>query len=379
MRLNGDAAKKGLEDAVIERVFPGAAAEAGTSAGYAWSCVSGHLTYEPGSPRVHDGTIYDLASLTKIIATTSIAMRLVGRGDLSLEARVSEWMPEWREGVYADVRVRDLLEHSAGLPGFLPLYKTNKGRDEFRRAIAALAPEYPPRQGTIYSDLGFIVLGQVIESVSSDPLDALYQAFHGEAGLPASLGYPPPAQAAGVVQAAGEAQAFRPASPDIAPTEFDAWRGRLLVGEVHDENAFALGGAAPHAGLFGTAGDVGAFGRLVLRTFREETALGTPELMRTFARRSTVPGSSRALGWDTMMPTSSCGTKMTPQAIGHTGFTGTSLWLDPARDLYFVLLSNRVHPARDQNRVRIQNARRAFHDALLSPGNSELVNSELVN
>lgn len=354
MTLNGDAAQRVLEEAVIQRVFPGAAAEAGTSAGRAWSCVTGNLTYEPGSPGVHDGTIYDLASLTKVIATTSIAMRLVERGDLSLEARVGKWMPEWREGVYADVRARDLLEHSSGLAGFLPLFKTNKGRDEFRRAIAALAPEYPPRQGTIYSDLGFIVLGHVLESVSGEPLDALFQAFHTEAGLPASLGY------------LAVAQAFRPASHDIAPTEFDAWRGRLLVGEVHDENAFTLGGAAPHAGLFGTAADVGAFGRLVLRTFREETALGTPDLMRAFARRSTVPGSSRASGWDTMMPTSSCGTKMTPRAIGHTGFTGTSLWIDPARDLYFVLLSNRVHPARDQNRVRIQNARRAFHDALLT-------------
>ncbi|HEX6324339.1 MAG TPA: serine hydrolase domain-containing protein [Vicinamibacterales bacterium] len=364
MTLNGDAARRVLEDAVGRRVFPGAAAEAGTSAGEPWSGVTGHLTYEPGSPRVHPGTIYDLASLTKVISTTSLAMRLVGRGALSLEAPVSAWMPEWREGAYADVRVRDLLDHSAGLAGFLPLFKTHKGREQFRRAIAALPPEYPPRQGTIYSDLGFIVLGHVIESVSGEGLDALFQAFHAEAGLPASLGYPPVAQADARV-----AQAFRPASPDIAPTEFDAWRGRLLAGEVHDENAFALGGAAPHAGLFGTAGDVGAFGRLVLKTFREETALGTPELMRTFARRSTVPGSSRALGWDTMMPTSSCGTRMTPQAIGHTGFTGTSLWIDPARDLYFVLLSNRVHPARDQNRVRIQNARRAFHDALLSHGN----------
>lgn len=355
--MNCDAARRVLEDAVTQRVFPGAAAEAGTSAERQCSCLAGHLSYEPGSPAVHHGTIYDLASLTKVIATTSIAMRLVGRGDLSLEARVSEWMPEWREGVYADVRVRDLLEHSAGLAGFLPLFKTHKGREEFRRAIAALPPEYPPLQGTIYSDLGFIVLGHVIESASGEGLDALYETFRVEAGLPETLAY------------RRVTQDFRPATHDIAPTEFDAWRGRLTVGEVHDENAFALGGAAPHAGLFGTAADVGAFGRLVLKTFREETPLGTPDLMRTFARRSTVPGSSRALGWDTMMPTSSCGTRMTPQAIGHTGFTGTSLWIDPARDLYFVLLSNRVHPARDQNRVRIQNARRAFHDALLSHGN----------
>jgi CubicO group peptidase (beta-lactamase class C family) len=148
---------------------------------------------------------------------------------------------------------------------------------------------------------------------------------------------------------------------NVAPTEFDPWRGRLCAGEVHDENAFALGGVAAHAGLFGTARDVGAFGRVVLRTFREQTPLGTPALMSVFASRSDVPGSSRALGWDTMLPTSSCGMRMSADAIGHTGFTGTSLWIEPSRDRYYVLLTNRVHPTRQNAQIR--GVRRAWHDA----------------
>ena len=136
----------------------------------------------------------------------------------------------------------------------------------------------------------------------------------------------------------------RDAIDRIAPTEYDAGLARVIRGSVHDENAAALGGVAGHAGLFGTVSDVGVFARLVLRTFHEPTSLATPELMRTFARQSGVAGSSRALGWDTMRPTSSCGTRFSATAIGHTGFTGTSLWIDWERDVYVVLLTNRVHP-----------------------------------
>jgi CubicO group peptidase (beta-lactamase class C family) len=132
---------------------------------------------------------------------------------------------------------------------------------------------------------------------------------------------------------------------------------------VHDENTWALGGAAGHAGLFGTAGAVGAFARIVLQTLAASSALARRDTMNAFATRADVPGSSRALGWDTMLPTSSCGTKLSPAAIGHTGFTGTSLWIDPTQDLYVVLLTNRVHPARDNNAV--QRVRRDLHDAIV--------------
>jgi CubicO group peptidase (beta-lactamase class C family) len=148
-----------------------------------------------------------------------------------------------------------------------------------------------------------------------------------------------------------------------APTEIDAWRGRMLAGEVHDENCWALGGAAGHAGLFGTAAAVGSFARAVLGTLAGDSILSQPATMRTFVQRGDVPGSSRALGWDTMLPTSSCGTRMSPTAIGHTGFTGTSLWIDWERDVYVVLLTNRVHPTRENQAIR--DIRPRVHDAIM--------------
>ena len=148
----------------------------------------------------------------------------------------------------------------------------------------------------------------------------------------------------------------------FAPTELDLWRGRLLQGEVHDENAWELGAAAGHAGLFATAAGVGRFARLMLEGFAGRRLLAKPETLARFARQSTVPGSSRALGWDTMLPSSSCGASLTPRAIGHTGFTGTSLWIDPGQDLYVVFLTNRVHPTREN--IQIQEVRRAVHDAI---------------
>jgi CubicO group peptidase (beta-lactamase class C family) len=149
-----------------------------------------------------------------------------------------------------------------------------------------------------------------------------------------------------------------------APTEVDEWRGRLLVGEVHDENTWALRGAAGHAGLFGTAAAVGAFARAVLRTIAGEPIVASPETVRTFITRTNVPGSSRALGWDTMLPTSSCGTQLSHTSIGHTGFTGTSLWIDWERDLYVVFLTNRVHPTRTNEAIRT--VRPQLHDAVVA-------------
>jgi CubicO group peptidase (beta-lactamase class C family) len=150
----------------------------------------------------------------------------------------------------------------------------------------------------------------------------------------------------------------------VAPTEVDETRGIAIQGTVHDENARALGGVAGHAGLFGTVTDVGRFARTVLQSFRGTTLLGTPDLMRTFARQTGVPASSRALGWDVMRPTSSCGTCLSPAAIGHTGFTGTSLWIDPTRDLYVAFLTNRIHPTRANEGLVALRPR--LHDAVVA-------------
>ena len=180
----------------------------------------------------------------------------------------------------------------------------------------------------MYSDPGFMLLGWVLESAGGASLDRQFDgSFCGD-------GHCAPALPAG----------RRSLRDRIAPTEFDPWRGRLICGEVHDENAAALGGVAAHAGLFGTAQAVGAFARLVLQTFTAASRLGSPVHDAIVCDRTGVPGSSRALGWDTALPTSSSGTRMRPTAIGHTGFTGTSLWIDWERDCYAVLLTNRVHP-----------------------------------
>jgi CubicO group peptidase (beta-lactamase class C family) len=337
-----DAVVSTLETGIVERRYPGAVVEVGSSAGPSWCHAVGRLTYDPASPAVDHDTVFDLASLTKVVATTSAAMRLVERGALSLadhEARRSRFWTGHDRGL---VTIRDLLEHCAGLTAWLPLYREFATRQEFEAAIGGSALEYPPWTQSAYSDLGFMLLGFVVEDAGGAPLDAqAAEIFEDD-----TLAFNPPASC----------------RARTAPTEVDPWRGRLLVGEVHDENAWALGGVAGHAGLFGTAPAVGAFARLMLATFTRATRLGSPETLARFVTRSTVPGSSRALGWDTMLPTSSCGTRMSSRAIGHTGFTGTSLWIDPATDRYVVFLTNRVHPSREG--APFSPVRARVHDAI---------------
>ena len=342
-----------LTDAIARRVFPAAAIEVGRTGGVLWSHAAGTLTYDPDAPPTREDTVFDLASLTKVIATAALAMRAVDEERLDLDSRLSTQFEDWRGDDRAMATVRDLLAHSAGLTAYLPFFRDHTGRAEFQRAICTLPLEYPPPSRAIYSDLGFMLLGFLLEDLS--------RAF----GLP-------PAAAALAVQFDRLKQsftsgplAFNPPHewrPNTAPTEVDTWRGRLLVGEVHDENAWALGGAAGHAGLFGTAAAVGDFARAALRTLAGESILASPGTMRMFARKTDVPGSSRALGWDTMLPTSSSGNLLSPASIGHTGFTGTSLWIDTQRDFYVVLLTNRVHPTREGEGMN--DVRRAVHDAV---------------
>ncbi|MGB2715798.1 MAG: serine hydrolase domain-containing protein [Vicinamibacterales bacterium] len=349
-----------LRQAVEAHVFPAATAEVGTRADVLWNSAAGGLTYDPRAPFTTAETMFDLASLTKVIATTTLAMRAVDDARLQLDDPVASWLEEWRGSDRTTVTIRDLLAHSSGLPAYLPFFRDCTGRPEFQHAICSLPLEYPPRTQSIYSDLGFILLGFILEDAAArsestsalagtfDPAASLAGQFHRLSSFitPEPLTFNPP-------------RAWR---PQIAPTEVDRWRGRMLVGEVHDENAWALGGAAGHAGLFGTAAAVGVFARAVMRTLAGEPALARPETARLFIARSDVPGSSRALGWDTMLPTSSCGSRLSRAAIGHTGFTGTSLWIDWERDFYVVLLSNRVHPRRENDAIR--QFRPRFHDTI---------------
>jgi CubicO group peptidase (beta-lactamase class C family) len=261
----------------------------------------------------------------------------------------------------ADVTIADLLSHAAGLTAYLPFFRDHSGRGEFQRAICRLPLEYAPRTASVYSDLGFMLLGFILEDAYSATAD-----WAGAAGaanparrIDAQFG-----RVARLITA--EPLTFNPPRgwrDRAAPTEQDAWRGRLLAGEVHDENTWALGGAAGHSGLFGTVGAAGSFARAVLATIHGERVLARTDTLRRFITRSGIPGSSRALGWDTMLPTSSCGTKLSPSSVGHTGFTGTSLWIDWERDLYVVLLTNRVYPSRENERIR--RVRPMVHDAVV--------------
>jgi CubicO group peptidase (beta-lactamase class C family) len=349
--MDATAARTVLRWALDDRVFPAVAVEVGTHDAVLWAEALGTLSYAEGSPRASLETVFDLASLTKVIVTATVAARLVGNGRLDLDEPVAHRLREWTGDDRASVTVRDLLEHASGLPGWRPLYSAGRGPEAMLRAICREPLEYAPRTKCVYSDLGFILLGVLLERAAGSPLDRQFAHAAADAFPGAALSFAPPASWL----------------PRLAPTKLSDERGTLAPGDVDDTNAWALGGVAGHAGLFGTAPAVGAFARAVLGTLRGGDGPGVlcrRSTLGRFLQRSAVPGSSRALAWDTMLPTSSCGTRLSPSAFGHTGFTGTSLWIDPARGIYVVLLSNRVHPRAEDNDA-IQAVRRAFHDAVV--------------
>ena len=339
------AAHEVLVNARAARVFPAATAEIGSSRGALWDAAVGTLTFDDQT-NVDLETPFDLASLTKVIATTSLLMKLVDDARLALYEPVAASFVEWRGVDREATTVRDLLEHASGLAARL-VDPPPESRREFEHDICVMPLEYPVRSRSVYSDLGFILLGFLAADRGGGSLAALFNSFWTDPNLTFEL---PPA-------------VRRRAAPTL-PLEEDPRRGRRLAGEVHDNYAAALGGVAGHAGLFGTAPAVGAFARALLNAVHgaPSSTPFTGARLAQFLTRSAVPGSSRALGWDTMLPTSSCGIRMSPNAFGHVGFTGTSLWIDPGRDRYFVLLTNRVCGGGTVDEMRT--VRRAFHDAL---------------
>ena len=334
---------------------PGAVVVAGTRETVLAECAAGRLSYAADAGPVTPGTIYDLASLTKVIVTTPLVMRLYEAGQLDLDAPVRRYVPEFAGGAKDRVTIADLLAHCGGLLWWTDLYRqarnlpTAEAKGFYLRRICELPLDYEPRTRTVYSDLGFILLGAVLARVTGAPLDRLAEnEIFAPLGM-RDIRYNPPA-------------ALR---SRIAPTEDDPERGGVLTGRVHDENACGLGGVAPHAGLFATARSLVPFAQMWLA----EGATGDSRVfdsatIRRFSRRPRlVDDSSRALGWDTPAPGSSCGHRFSQASFGHTGFTGTSLWIDPEQDLFVVLLSNRVHPTRDN--TRLAELRPEFHDALV--------------
>jgi CubicO group peptidase (beta-lactamase class C family) len=340
------AAREALLRAIAGRAFPAAVVEVGDASRPLWREAFGRLTFDPDAAPARDDTIFDLASLTKVLATTPLVMRQVERGALALDDRVSQYIEGWRGEDREAVTIRDLLAHCSGLPAHRQFYVTLQGRAAIERAICGTPLEYVPGTASIYSDLGFMLLGFLLEDFAALP--AQFDTLLVQMGGIQELQFHPPALWA----------------RRTAPTQQSTLRGRLLVGEVDDDNTWALGGAAGQAGLFGTAAAVGECARHLLQVLDGRTGAFRRDTLETFvARRTDVPGSSRALGWDTMLPTSSCGTLMSPRAFGHTGFTGTSLWIDPDRRVYVVLLTNRVHPT--PGNEAIKEVRRAVHDAVM--------------
>ena len=298
---------------------------------------------DPTTP--DSSTLYDLASLTKVIGLTTAMMIAVDSGLIDLDAPIQRYVPAFTGRNKQKVTVRQLLVHASGLPDWRPLFKETTTRDEALTLADTTSLDTLPGTRYKYSDLGAIVLTQAVEGVFHQRLDALLaQRVFTPLDMPSTV-YLPPAEWL----------------PRIAPTENDPWRGRILRGEVHDENAARLDGVSGHAGLFSTAPDLLRFGEWLLYAmvgprppqsglFREAW-WQLPNAAPFLRRQEIPPGSHRALGWETPTGSNSAGSLLSPGSIGHTGFTGTSIWIDPARELVIVLLTNRVHPTRDNNRM----------------------------
>ncbi len=339
-----------LEDFRARGAFPGGVLAVGHQGSLVHLHAFGRLTYEATSPAVEPSTLYDLASLTKVVATTTMAMILVDEGRLDLDRPVASFLPAFQGAGKEAVTVRHLLTHSSGLPAVAPLYLEVHSREAAIARIVAMDLTDPPGTQAVYSDLGILLLGEILEQSAGQPLETFVRD---RVFLPLGM----------------RSTRFRPPPelwPRIAPTEVDPWRGRLVQGEVHDENAFALGGIAPHAGLFSTAGDLARFAQMLLNGGDwHRRRLVSRQTVEQFTRKAGLPPESdRALGWDTKSAEgSSAGTLFSARSFGHTGFTGTSLWIDPERRLFVVLLTNRVHPTRSN--LLIREVRPAVADAVV--------------
>jgi serine-type D-Ala-D-Ala carboxypeptidase len=346
-----------INRAIAQAVFPAASIAVTWREKLVALKAFGRFTYEAGSPSVTIATIFDLASVSKAVATTTMAMILYQRGLIDLEAPAVSIVPEFagsdmRRG---DVTLHMLLAHSSGLPAYEKLFLRAHTRDQLLAAAFSIPLAADPGTKAVYSDIGFIILAIALERVADEPLDRFCQReVFGPLGMMHTAFNPPPAWRA-----------------SIPPTADDrTFRKRIIQGEVQDENASVLGGVAGHAGLFATAEDLATFSHVLLQGGRP---LVRPETLALFTRRETAPvGTSRTLGWDTPSPPSQSGKYFSARSFGHLGYTGTSLWTDPERELSITLLTNRTWP--DCSNKAIKDVRPAFHDAVveaLQPGTAE--------
>ena len=358
-QLRFAAAYRVLQDAIAARVFPGCAFGVLAGGEVVLHDALGHFTYDEGAPAVTPQTIYDLASVTKVVATTAAAMLLSQRGLLDLDMPVGELLPGFMvgraPGTYARyVKVRHLLAHNSGLPGYVDFFRTAATPTALLRACLELPVEVPPGARADYSDPGYILLGKVLEVITREPLARWVrrEVFHPLEM--AATAFNPPARA----------------HKAIPPTEDDTvLRHRIIQGEVQDENAWVLGGTAGHAGLFSNVPDLLRFSQEILDAARRPSGAGfagaklsQAATIERFAERQGPEGSSRALGWDTPSENSSSGRHFSPHSIGHLGYSGCSLWIDLDAEVAVVLLTNRTWP--DRRNQSIRELRPDFHNAV---------------
>jgi len=327
-----------LDAKAAEGVFPGGVLVVGRGSGVVYVRTIGVYGTEDPRP-VESTTIYDMASLTKVIGLTTATMTLIADGAFSLDDLVVDYVPEFSGGEKDQVTIRHLLTHTSGLPAFERLFEQTETPQELLARVFAAELEASPGERYTYSDFGAITMAQIVERTSGMTLDQflrerIFEPLHMH-----------------------DTQ-FRPQTSlhaRIAPTEVDPWRGRLVLGEVHDENAYRLGGVSGHAGLFSTGPDLARFAIWLLDIYHNrldsaaQAQLPT-EVVRNFTTKQPGPeGTTRALGWDTPSPGggTSSGHLLSPESFGHTGFTGTSIWVDPTRELFIILLTNRVNPTRE--------------------------------
>ena len=350
-----------IEAAIADSTSPGVALAVGRHGRLVRLRGYGRLDWLPDAGLVNDSSIYDMASVSKVVGLTTAMMMLTEEGKIDLDAPVATYLPWFGGGGKGTVTVRQLLLHRGGLPAWLPFWQDARGREEYQRLIAPIEPVYTPGDSVVYSDIGFITLGFVVEEVSGETLDAFLQRrLFGPLGM-RDTGYNPD-------------PAFK---PRIAVTEVDTvYRHEHVHGVVHDENAHALGGVSGHAGLFSSARDLAVYALMMLNggvmdwcpdgeascsASRDPVRLiDASTIARFTARQDSL--SQRGLGWDKPNGNSSAGDYLTYEAFGHTGFTGTSIWMDPKLDVFVVLLTNRVNPTRaNQKHIPL---RRAVHDAV---------------
>jgi CubicO group peptidase (beta-lactamase class C family) len=330
-----DSVRAVLLRGLADSAYPGAYAVVGSAKEIYASMGVGHLDWG-SSPVPDENTMWDMASLSKVIGTTTAAMQLWEQGRLNLDAPVQKYIPEFTGKNKELVTVRNLLTHSSGLPAWRPLYKEAATPEEAIELVYTTPLDTLPNVRMVYSDLGIITLGKIIERISGETLDG-YLALHvfGPLGMKSTM-YRPPAWM----------------RQRIAPTERDPWRGRLVYGEVHDENSYVLGGVAGHAGLFSTGHDLAIFAQMYLQHGSYDSVRVVSEAtVAAFTQVQDSALSNRALGWEVPTGTNSAGHLLSRHAFGHTGFTGTSIWMDPDRDLFVILLTNRVDPSRESRGI----------------------------